>query len=132
MKSHADDYCFFQSSHPAHTNAGFMAPLIILVRHAEALHNALLDYNIRDPPLTERGLRQCEELQERLQNSLGVAQKIELIVSSPMRRALQTAQLGMGWLLDRGVPIQPRAEWQGQKNPFTFLSMFPFSWMMGS
>ena len=90
-----------------------MAPLVILVRHAEALHNALLDYNIRDPPLTERGLRQCEELQKRLQNNLHVAQKIELIVSSPMRRALQTAQLGMGWLLDQGVPLQPRAEWQG-------------------
>ncbi|KAI9791553.1 MAG: hypothetical protein M1835_000232 [Candelina submexicana] len=29
-----------------------------------------------------------------------------------MRRTLQTTQLGLGWLIERGVPVQPRGEWQ--------------------
>ncbi len=29
-----------------------------------------------------------------------------------MRRTIQTAQQSLGWLIDRGVPVQLRAEWQ--------------------
>jgi len=31
---------------------------------------------------------------------------------SPMRRTLQTARIGLQWLIKRGVPVQPRGEWQ--------------------
>jgi broad specificity phosphatase PhoE len=41
---------------------------------------------------------QCDELAKHLENELPLAQKIELIVVSPMRRTLQTAQQGLGWL----------------------------------
>ena len=29
-----------------------------------------------------------------------------------MRRTLQTARIGLQWLIERGVPVQPRGEWQ--------------------
>jgi len=41
-----------------------------------------------------------------------LADKIELIVTSPSQRTLQTTQLGLSWLIERGVPVVPRAEWQ--------------------
>ena len=41
-----------------------------------------------------------------------LAQRIELIVASPMRRTMQTAQETMGWLIEKGVPVALRAEWQ--------------------
>jgi broad specificity phosphatase PhoE len=47
-----------------------------------------------------------------LQTSLPLASQIELIVASPLRRTLQTAQLSLGWLIAQGVPVQLRAEWQ--------------------
>jgi broad specificity phosphatase PhoE len=55
---------------------------------------------------------QCDELATHLENELPLAQKIELIVVSPMRRTLQTAQQGLGWLIKRGVPVVLRPEWQ--------------------
>ena len=33
-----------------------------------------------------------------------------------MRRTLQTLQEGLGWLLEKGVPVQLRAEWQENSN----------------
>ncbi|KUJ11205.1 phosphoglycerate mutase-like protein [Mollisia scopiformis] len=89
-----------------------MAPTIILIRHAEALHNITKDYMIRDPPLTDDGLKiQCPALSTALQ-ALPLAQEIELIVVSPMRRTLQTTEASLGWLLNRGFPAVARAEWQ--------------------
>lgn len=56
---------------------------------------------------------QCGELAAALQTEeFSIAQKVELIVSSPMRRTIQTTQQGLGWLIDRGVPVILRAEWQ--------------------
>ncbi|KAL2064959.1 hypothetical protein VTL71DRAFT_4099 [Oculimacula yallundae] len=90
-----------------------MAPTIILIRHAQAQHNATRDYTIPDPPLTELGFgQQCDELAKHLQTELPLAQEIELIVVSPMRRTLQTAQQGLGWLMKKGVPVILRAEFQ--------------------
>ncbi|RDW77145.1 hypothetical protein BP6252_05198 [Coleophoma cylindrospora] len=90
-----------------------MAPTVILIRHAQALHNVAHDYTIHDPPLTELGFGpQCDELAQHLQTKLPLAQQIDLIVISPMRRTLQTAQQGLGWLIDRGVPVILRPEWQ--------------------
>jgi broad specificity phosphatase PhoE len=33
-------------------------------------------------------------------------------VVSPLRRTLQTATQGLGWLIEKGVPVQLRADWQ--------------------
>ncbi|KIN04602.1 hypothetical protein OIDMADRAFT_176994 [Oidiodendron maius Zn] len=74
-----------------------MAPTVILIRHAQALH---------------RLGAQCEELASHLEHKLPLAQKTELIVVSPMRRTLQTAQQGLGWLIKQGVPVVLRPEWQ--------------------
>lgn len=70
------------------------------------------NYDLPDPPLTPLGFGpQSEELKVALQG-LPLAQEIDLIVISPMRRTLQTAQQGLGWLMDKGVPVILRAEWQ--------------------
>ncbi|KAK2628166.1 hypothetical protein QTJ16_002812 [Diplocarpon rosae] len=85
-----------------------MPKTLILIRHAEAQHN-----NIPDPALTDRGFgQQCSELAQHLQNELPLAQEVELIVVSPMRRTMQTAQQALGWLMARGVPVMLRAEFQ--------------------
>ncbi|KAH7364385.1 histidine phosphatase superfamily [Rhexocercosporidium sp. MPI-PUGE-AT-0058] len=76
-----------------------MAPTIILIRHAQARHK--LGFG-----------EQCDELAKHLENELPLAQDVELIVVSPMRRTLQTAQQGLGWLMKRGVPVILRAEFQ--------------------
>ena len=67
------------------------------------LTGTALDYSIRDPPLTPQGLVQCEDLQNRLKK-LALINDVGLIVTSPMRRALQTTQQGLDWLLQRGIP----------------------------
>ncbi|KAI9850449.1 MAG: hypothetical protein M1838_005661 [Thelocarpon superellum] len=72
----------------------------------------LQDYSIPDAPLTELGLAQCKQLQEDLRRDLPLADEIDLIVVSPLRRTLQTAQGGLGWLIERGVPVELHAEWQ--------------------
>ncbi|MCJ1389736.1 hypothetical protein MMC18_002593 [Xylographa bjoerkii] len=70
------------------------------------------EYHIPDPPLSELGVSQCAALQNHLQQNLELAQRIELIVVSPMRRTLQTAQIALRWLITRGVPVLPSADWQ--------------------
>lgn len=55
---------------------------------------------------------QCDELAKFLENDVPLAQEIDLIVVSPMRRTLQTAQQALGWLIERGVPVILRPEWQ--------------------
>jgi broad specificity phosphatase PhoE len=73
----------------------------------------LRDYTIPDPALTPLGLvEQCQELKAHLQENVPLARDIELIVISPMRRTMQTAEQALGWLMEQGVPVQLRAEWQ--------------------
>eukprot|EP00437_Effrenium_voratum_P041232 CAMPEP_0181482816 /NCGR_PEP_ID=MMETSP1110-20121109/45070_1 /TAXON_ID=174948 /ORGANISM="Symbiodinium sp., Strain CCMP421" /LENGTH=336 /DNA_ID=CAMNT_0023608447 /DNA_START=32 /DNA_END=1039 /DNA_ORIENTATION=+ len=62
------------------------------VRHAQALHN-VCDDNLWTPdnPLTEAGQRQCQEASEEWGRR--IFGEAELIVVSPMTRALQTAYL---------------------------------------
>lgn len=93
-----------------------MAPTVILLRHAQGLHNAKKDYSIPDPPLSDFGLQECVELQNHFQKHLDISHHIELIVVSPMRRTLQTAQTALEWLIKRGVQVQPRGEWQENSN----------------
>jgi broad specificity phosphatase PhoE len=62
-----------------------------IVRHAQGYHNVNQDYKnekFKDAELTEYGIQQCKELSQRLKDE---NLHVECIISSPMRRALQTA-----------------------------------------
>uniref|UniRef100_A0A0B7KGD0 Phosphoglycerate mutase n=1 Tax=Bionectria ochroleuca TaxID=29856 RepID=A0A0B7KGD0_BIOOC len=92
-----------------------MAPRIVLIRHAQALHNVNKEYDIHDPPLTELGVEQCALLRQSLRDrfaSLPLELGEVAIIASPMRRTLQTAQLSLDWLVDRGIKIVANADWQ--------------------
>lgn len=91
-----------------------MPPTLILIRHGEALHN-LPDqaYHLRDPELTATGIEQCQALCDYFRKNLPLADDVELIVTSPFKRTLQTTSIGLSWLIERGVPVIARAEWQG-------------------
>ncbi|KAH9860743.1 hypothetical protein J1614_012075 [Plenodomus biglobosus] len=88
-----------------------MPPTLVLIRHAQAEHNVSSDWSIRDAPLTELGKQQCLELQESLKNS-EVGNQVERIIVSAQRRTLQTATIGLDWLIKKGVPVIPSALWQ--------------------
>ncbi|KAI1504039.1 histidine phosphatase superfamily [Biscogniauxia marginata] len=68
-----------------------MVPTIDIVRHAEARHNVEGNY-LRDPELTAQGIQQCSILC----NTYPYMQKVTHIVSSPLRRAIQTTLLCFG------------------------------------
>ncbi|KAI1411252.1 histidine phosphatase superfamily [Hypoxylon sp. FL1857] len=65
-----------------------MAPIIHVMRHAQAEHNAGKKCaDVKDPTLTEDGLGQCFNLQSTFPFAP------DMIVASPMRRTIQTAEL---------------------------------------
>jgi phosphohistidine phosphatase SixA len=76
------------------------------------------EYEIPDPELSELGQQQCRALEQHLRQHLPLADKIERIVTSPMRRTLETTTLGLDWLIKRGVPVEADALWQGKCSPF--------------
>ncbi|KAI0407553.1 phosphoglycerate mutase-like protein [Xylaria palmicola] len=88
-----------------------MPPTLILIRHAQAEHNETKDYSLHDPSLTELGREQCAELRKGLMED-PLAQQAELIITSPMRRTIQTALSTVDWLVEKGVKIQADAHWQ--------------------
>ncbi|KAF2263598.1 phosphoglycerate mutase-like protein [Lojkania enalia] len=89
-----------------------MPPTLLLIRHAQAMHNISSDWSLHDPPLSDLGKQQCAELQDSLRNTK-IADEVELIVVSPMRRTLQTAVLGLDWLInEKKVKVLPDAGWQ--------------------
>ena len=68
------------------------------IRHAESYSNTSeLNYQIVDPSLTPRGILQCEELKDKLKSS-GIYDLVELIVVSPLTRALETYSYTLGEL----------------------------------
>ncbi|CAL9214360.1 unnamed protein product [Arabidopsis halleri] len=84
-------------------DARFLYPLesckiIHLLRHGQALHNveaekdrnALLSPHLFDAPLTDHGHQQVENLRERVVLS-GLLKRVELVVTSPLFRTMQTA-----------------------------------------
>lgn len=88
---------------------------LILIRHGETDWNVEGRYQGQaDPPLNECGLGQAHHLAEELR---GVG--LNVLYTSPLRRALQTAQILAGTL---GLPLQiePRlmeihqGDWQGR------------------
>jgi broad specificity phosphatase PhoE len=107
-----------------------MPPTLVLIRHAEAEHNAtgmilrssnknidselyLENWDLLDPLLTERGIEQSRLLQDHLRKQT-VAKNIEYIVTSPLRRTLQTTLVGLDWLIEQGVGVEVDAMWQGR------------------
>ncbi|GAB7354729.1 hypothetical protein MBLNU459_g5144t1 [Dothideomycetes sp. NU459] len=68
-----------------------MPPTVILIRHGEALHNA------------------------QLREHLPIADEVEVIISSPMIRTVETTLIGLDWLIERGVPVKIDALWQGSE-----------------
>jgi broad specificity phosphatase PhoE len=88
---------------------------LILIRHGETDWNVEGRYQGQaDPPLNARGLAQARELAEALR---GVT--LDVLYSSPLRRALQTAQiLAAGLRLP--LHVEPRlmeihqGDWQGR------------------
>ncbi|KAK7747624.1 hypothetical protein SLS62_009035 [Diatrype stigma] len=94
-----------------------MPPTIILIRHAQAEHNATQNWDIHDPDLSELGQNQCLELRKSLMEN-PLAQQAGLIVVSPMRRTVQTALRSLDWLIEKGVKIEADANWQANpQNP---------------
>lgn len=88
-----------------------MPPTLLLIRHAQALHNVTGDWSFHDPKLSDLGLHQSSELHESLKPSK-IGNEVELIVVSPMRRTLQTMTIGLDWLIRKGVKVLPDANWQ--------------------
>ncbi|OGM45144.1 hypothetical protein ABOM_006666, partial [Aspergillus bombycis] len=70
-----------------------MPPRVHLVRHAEGLHNVGREYwGLTDPSLTDKGREQCRQLRD----SFAFHSEVELIVSSPLCRAISSAAIGFG------------------------------------
>lgn len=88
-----------------------MPPILILIRHAQALHNVSGNWSFRDPKLTELGEQQSRELHENIK-ATKIGNEVELIVVSAMRRTLQTATIGLDWLIKKGIKVLPDANWQ--------------------
>lgn len=90
-----------------------MPPTVILIRHGEALHNASQNYEIHDPCLSELGVQQCKKLETQLREHCKVANDVDVIITSPMIRTIETTLLGLDWLIRCGVPLETDALWQG-------------------
>nr|POE93521.1 putative phosphatase spac5h10.03 [Quercus suber] len=91
------------------------------MRHGQGLHSVTEHgHQIRDPPLTQLGEEQCRQRQEAFtrhdQVSHGCTQscsqphrlrccEIDLLLASPMRRALQTCELTFATGIQRGLQI---------------------------
>ncbi|KAL5114774.1 hypothetical protein ACEQ8H_007336 [Pleosporales sp. CAS-2024a] len=88
-----------------------MPPTLVLIRHAQALHNVSGDWSFHDPKLSDLGEQQSRGLHESLQASR-IGNQVELIVVSAMRRTLQTATIGLEWLIQQGIKVMPDANWQ--------------------
>jgi broad specificity phosphatase PhoE len=74
-----------------------MAAKIYLVRHAESEHNVSKDFSQLDPSLTVLGYSQASQLIHTLPNS----DRIAMVLSSPLRRAIQTSLAGFPHILDK-------------------------------
>lgn len=70
-----------------------MPPTLHCIRHAQGYHNLAKENEekFHDPDLTDRGRKQCERLRDRFPYH----DQIDCIVSSPIRRTIQTALIGL-------------------------------------
>ncbi|KAI2777359.1 phosphoglycerate mutase-like protein [Daldinia loculata] len=91
-----------------------MAPnsRLILTRHAQAEHNVDLDYSIHDAPLTPLGKKQAASLARLIPD---LQNEADVVISSPLRRTLQTTYLGWAPAVERlgglkNVVLLPQAQ----------------------
>ncbi|KAA8909674.1 histidine phosphatase superfamily [Sphaerosporella brunnea] len=82
--------------------------LVTLVRHGQAEHNVDERYYLRDPYLTPLGEQQCMTLPARFPQEPAV----DLLVTSPLKRTIQTTILGFPDPIAAGVPVLALAELQ--------------------
>lgn len=61
---------------------------IYIVRHGQVPHNALKQYNTSDEDLNELGIRQAEDLRDKIKDI-----NFDVIISSPLLRAKHTATI---------------------------------------
>jgi len=61
---------------------------VYIVRHGEVPHNALRQYNNLNEDLTENGMKQAEELREKIK-----AINYDIVICSPLVRAKHTADI---------------------------------------
>lgn len=58
---------------------------VYIVRHGQVKHNAIKQYNTADEDLTEIGIKQAEELRDKIKNM-----HFDIVISSPLLRATHT------------------------------------------
>ncbi|KAI0973729.1 histidine phosphatase superfamily [Xylaria arbuscula] len=76
-----------------------MPPTIDIIRHAEARHNVEPNGDeIRDPHLTAKGMAQASAVS----STFPYASQVKGIISSPMRRTIQTALLAFEPVISEG------------------------------
>lgn len=84
---------------------------IILLRHAQSEGNALgVLQGQSEYPLSERGVQQSETLARRWKAE---GRRFDAIVTSPLKRARQTAEIIAAAV---GAPIEPDADWLERNN----------------
>jgi broad specificity phosphatase PhoE len=78
-----------------------------------AFSNAYAEnWDLLDPPLTDKGIEQCRALQDYLQKQ-EIAKTIEHIVTSPLRRTARTTLVALDWLIQQGIAVEVDSMWQG-------------------
>jgi broad specificity phosphatase PhoE len=75
---------------------------VYCIRHGQAEHNVSGDLTLRDPRLTALGRAQAALLPRA---AVLLGRRVELVVSSPLRRTLETACLGFGGHSPRPIVI---------------------------
>ena len=61
---------------------------VYIVRHGEVPHNALKQYNNENEDLTKKGIKQAEELREKIKTI-----NYDIVICSPLVRAKHTAKI---------------------------------------
>ncbi|KAI1847712.1 hypothetical protein JX266_006207 [Neoarthrinium moseri] len=79
-----------------------MAPILHIVRHAEAEHNVDARYHLEDPKLTRRGKAQCGILSSAEKD---LQKRVTHLVASPSSRAVETCALAFPAVVERGKKI---------------------------
>ena len=74
-----------------------MSNRLHIVRHAEGVHNVGHNKNILDPELTAKGISQSQNLSR----SFPYKEEVGLVITSPLRRTLQTTYEGFREVLDQ-------------------------------
>lgn len=107
--------------------------ILYMVRHAQARHNVQpCDYSITDPPLTALGTQQALRIRDTV--PADQLSKCRQIISSPMRRCMQTMQTAFSRMLEWGslnVELLPQLQETGVVNcdvgssPLQLLEWFP-------